>query len=326
MTIIIIIIQMKTIKWDQLLKLRKTLRYKTDMTSANSTQSFEQTISASANRKSNKMRSLSETNPSRFIRQSYYWAGLWPSASPSLVYLVFGYVFQSVFFFCYTSFKCIYAFTTRNMEEIVLCSFVSLTEVALCVKVLNMHFRMRVIQQHLHEIHSFQLETTEEATLVDGRCRTLTKMLFAYIGLVMVTGFFSYSVPFFLDEPTLPYLGWYPLDWYHNRSLYWLVYSYQVAGMIIQSHILVCMEMYTVYMFVMLSSQFDILCMRLKKIGWNNTGAEDTKAGHISNATANAKLIDCIAAHRTISGLFEIFSMLLTIHSLSPVVQYKTSQ
>lgn len=274
------------------------------------------------------MASLSGTNPSLFIRLSFYWVGLWPSERPSLLYRCFANAFLAIFFLFYTSFKVIYAFTTTKMEEIVFCSFVSLTEVALCVKLLNMRYRMAIFQQHLNEMHAFKLESQEEVKLIDGRCRILTKMLFAYIGLVMVTGVFSYLVPFFLDEPTLPYLAWYPLDWYHSRPIYWTVYAYQVTGMIIQSHTLVCMEMYMVYLFVILSTQFDILSMRLKKIGWNGLDDKAANIEQMSTAAeiiqhrrrANAGFIDCIKAHRTISGYVEAI-----INSISRPFQFMSS-
>lgn len=252
---------------------------------------------------SRKMRSLNEINPSRFIIASLFWVFLWPSENSSMLYRICGYVFQGMFFLFYTFFKCVYAFTTTSMEEIVLCSFVSLTEVALFVKVLNMRYRMQLFQTHLRELHNFVLESEEELALILGRCRILTKMLFAYIGLVMVTGVMSYSVPFFLEAPTLPYLGWYPFDWYHNRQIYWLIYAYQVTGMIIQSHTLVCMEMYMVYLFVILSTQFDILSLRLKNVGWNEL-CRDSEQMDVSDSEkrAKTKLINCVRAHRTIAG------------------------
>lgn len=245
------------------------------------------------------------SNPSAFLTTSFYFVGLWPSESPSIFYTIFGYAFQSVFFLFYTSFKCLYFFTTTNMQEIVFCAFVSLTEVALFVKILNMHFRTRVFQNHLKHIEAFSMENDDEVELLDGRLRILRKMLFAYIALVMVTGAFSYSVPFFSDETTLPYLAWYPVNWQTNNGIYWMVYAYQVTGMVIQSHILVCMEMYTVYIFVVLSTQFDIVSERLKKIGYGGaqSGSIQTK-GDLKYIDKNSRgsLINCIRNHRDISG------------------------
>lgn len=189
------------------------------------------------------------------------------------------------------------------MAEIVFCSFVSLTEVALFVKVLNMRYRTHVFQQHLNDLHNFKLENGAEMALIHGRLRILTKMLFAYIGLVMVTGAMSYSVPFFVDETILPYLAWYPIDWYHNSKIYWFLYAYQVAGMIIQSHTLVCMEMYMVYIFVLLSTQLDIINERLRANGWQNVddNLNTNDLIRIKTATSTA-LVKCISAHRTVAG------------------------
>lgn len=190
------------------------------------------------------------------------------------------------------------------MEEIVFCSFVSLTEVALFVKVLNMRYRTNIFQQHLNDLHNFKLETDEEMALIRERLSVLSKMLFAYIGLVMVTGAMSYSVPFFVDETVLPYLAWYPVDWYHNPEIYWFLYAYQVTGMVIQSHILVCMEMYTVYIFVLLSTQLDIINGRLRATGWQQRADDDLNKREMTrkgDKTA-AALVQCIRAHKIVAG------------------------
>lgn len=248
---------------------------------------------------------IRSSNPSAFLTTSFYLVGLWPSEKSSIFYTIFGYVFQSIFFFFYTSFKCLYFFTTTEMQEIVFCAFVSLTEVALFVKNLNMHFRSHVFQNHLKRIEAFEMENDTEAKLLDGRLKILRKMLFAYIGLVMVTGAFSYSVPFFTDDTSLPYLAWYPVNWQNNSRTYWMVYAYQIIGMVIQSHTLVCMEMYTVYIFVVLSTQYDILSERLKKIGNVKNNGDDCI--DIQNNNKNIKqnttacLISCIRNHREIT-------------------------
>lgn len=249
------------------------------------------------------MKSLHKISPSRYLTNFFYLVGLWPSENSTIFYTIYNILFQSIFGLIYTTFKCIYFFKTDNMQDRVFCAFVSLAEIGLFVKIVNLALRNETVQANLNKIHDFKLESIDEKNFFMSRMKIFRIMLIAYISLTSLTGVFSYLVPFFADEPILPYLAWYPLDWYHNKTHYWIVYFYQVIGMIIATNMFVFLEMYTVYLFLALSTQIDILNNRLKKIGWNGDGDgfENRNDVLISRRKeAIATLVDCIKVHRNI--------------------------
>lgn len=249
------------------------------------------------------MTSMNSTNaaqfdllgPSRFLTRLLKLFGLWPNTTTTLtvhrlLYIVYTCVFQIIFTFLYTGFKCINFIYLTDLDEITRAMFICLTELALIVKIINFYTRIRRMQSCLKTVGHFQLITDDEMASMQDKLSLFMHIVIWYMAVANIAGIFSYISPFFSNEPILPYPGWYPLDWQHNATAYWLVYVYQVVGMFIQTHCLITIEMFPIFLMLMAGTYLDILGKRLRKIGYADKGMSREE----NSIKSTAELIYCI--------------------------------
>lgn len=237
------------------------------------------------------------------IRKLIYFlmvVGLWPINSIHFSWFnkVYTLIFQFIFTFAYTSFKCINFIYLTDLDIITRAMFICLTEIALIVKILNFYFRIEMMQDCLASIKQFQLLNKEEVELFNAKLVFLSRIITWYLSVTNITAVFSYMTPWFVAEPILPYPAWYPLDWSHHSLHYWIAYVYQVVGMFFQAHSLVILEVYFIFLMVSISTQFEVLSKRLERIGYYN--GDDCMLLIEKNAEAENILSECIRIHSVI--------------------------
>lgn len=237
--------------------------------------------------------------PSRFLTSLLKLFGLWPNTATAftlqrLLYTIYTCVFQLVFTFMYTGFKCINFIYLTDLDEITRAMFICLTELALIVKIINFYARIRRMQNCLKTVGHFKLISSDEMKSMQEKLSLFMHIVIWYMAVANIAGIFSYMSPFFSTERILPYPGWYPLDWQHNATAYWLVYVYQVIGMFIQTHCLITIEMFPIFLMLMAGTYLDILGKRLRKIGYSQNGLLSREENSVQ---ATAELIDCIKWH-----------------------------
>lgn len=221
--------------------------------------------------------------PIRHITSILYLMGLWPT-HPSTstlswcIYSLYTVAFQSIFIFAYVLFKCINFLYIDDLTVMTLAMFITLTELSLAVKIVNFYARHRTMQLCLRTVERIRFQNIEEEAIFDARMSFLQKIFVAFLVTANTTGVFSYLSPVFVVEPMLPYPGWYPLDWTNNRQHYWMVYAYQVLGMICQIQALVIIEVYFIFLMVVVSAQVEILGKRLERIGYDDCNDDDQLA------------------------------------------------
>lgn len=230
--------------------------------------------------------------PIRRLSSILYWMGLWPSHHTStsswLLYTIYTLVFQATFTFAYVLFKCINFVYMTDLAIITRAMFITLTELSLVIKIVNFYARHRTMQGCLSILEKIELKNTTEDTIASGRISFIQKIFWAFLLTANTTGVFSYLSPVLVDETMLPYPGWYPLDWMHDRRDYWLVYIYQVLGMFFQIQALVVIEVYFIYLMVVVSVQLEVLANRMERIGYS-IGAR--------NKQAEQSLKQCVQEH-----------------------------
>lgn len=190
-----------------------------------------------------------------------------------------------IFFLIYTTFKCLYFTSLKDIRETTFFTFVCLSEVALVIKISIFLKRNESVRKNQIYLESFLLRSPEEQNICNNYMIEFKKIAFIYIILTNSTCILSFIVPLTLKEPTLCYLAWYPVDWQHDRRYYWMVYIYQMIGMIFQANTLICLELYTVYMLISTSTYLRVLDYRFRRIGF-------------TPANCNKELIDGIKMHQ----------------------------
>lgn len=130
-------------------------------------------------------------------------------------------------------------------------------------------------------VNDFVIETEHETEFLQNRMEPFQKLALFYYILPNVCGINAYLKPLFAAKTELPFLGWYPLDWKNNSLDYWITYVYQVVGILIEINLNVTMELFPSYLMYMLSTQMEILGMRLERIS-TSTCDNDVLAQNIS--------------------------------------------
>lgn len=241
--------------------------------------------------------------------------GLWPSVASELSklsrfswlsYTMYTIIFQTVFTFAYVGFKCINFIYITDLTIVTRALFITLTELSLAIKIVNFYLRFNTMKQFLQSVREIQLIDDAEEAIFMKRLAFLKKIIVAFLITANMTGVFSYLSPVLVAEPMLPYPGWYPLDWMTSRRNYWIVYVYQVLGMFFQIQALVIIEVYFIYLMVVVSTQIELLSKRLHGIGNSvkeQMGIEKDAGNVLSNELAERTLIDCIKVHKKVLQL-----------------------
>lgn len=131
--------------------------------------------------------------------------GLWPNHQKYYIaYMTYAIIFQFIFTFCYTIFKCVNLYFLTEVTLITKTLFLCLGEVAFFFKVFNFHFYNKQIQQLLVDIKEFKLRSPIEETLLQSRLVLFSKIASCYVGCAGIAIFFSLVSPVFSEERVLP--------------------------------------------------------------------------------------------------------------------------
>lgn len=234
-----------------------------------------------------------------YFQEFFSFVGIWLPETESRLYKFYIFLIQSVFFYSYTFFKCMYIFELKSVGEASILAFVCLTEIALTLKVINFLLKNSFIHENHRLIKQFVFTSDDECKLFSEKIRIFRNIFVGFWTLTMATGVFSYSIPFFEDEAAFPYLAWYPWDWQHNQRTWWILYVYQVAGMFVQSNVLIGLELYCVYLLIVLSAYLSILNTRLHNIGYKTSEKETTDGKSFNDDDINVmKFTESIEQHQ----------------------------
>lgn len=233
--------------------------------------------------------------PSYFLIKILKLCGLWPNilnnTTGRYFYTLYTCVFQLIFTFMYTGFKCINFIYLDNINEITRAMFICLTELALIVKIINFYYHIKQMQKCLNDVEKFQLINETEMNSFDEKLTLFRHIVIWYVAVANIAGIFSYLSPFFSETPILPYPAWYPINWQTDSVSYWIAYIYQVIGMFIQTHCLITIEMYAIFLMLTAGTYLDVLGKRLQNIGYD---MDNDLTINERSTVATIKLIDCI--------------------------------
>lgn len=177
-----------------------------------------------------------------------------------------------------------------DVNEITLAICVTFTLVAYVVKIINFYWNNLGMKQCLRAVSDFVLENDDEFEFVEQRMEPFQRLALFYYIVPNLCGITAYLKPIFAVKTELPFIGWYPLDWRNNTMDYWIIYVYQVVGILIEINLNVTMELFPSYLMYMLSIQIEILGKRLERTGEQESETENVFE-NISNNTREQREI-----------------------------------
>lgn len=214
------------------------------------------------------MEIVGESKLSKVFVFCFFAFGLWskyePATITSTLYNIISYTMHFTLSFCYTGFLVLGLLFISDVNQITLSICVSFTCVAYVAKILNFYWNNAGMKKCFKGVNDFVLENEHESEFLKKRMEPLRQLALFYYIIPNVCGITAYLKPFVASETELPFLGWYPFDWKNNSMDYWLTYAYQVIGIFIEINLNVTMELFPSYLMYMLSTQMEILGMRLE--------------------------------------------------------------
>lgn len=230
--------------------------------------------------------------------------GLYPGSTSSLLYICYGYAVIVIFSLIYTTLMVCEMFRLHDWSSTE-AFYMTATEVALVVKILNFRLRVKSMTEMLTLAQDFELQHEDEIELLRLYSKKLIQgTIFYFVAVTYAQSSVEISAALD-DDNTLPYPAWYPyLDHKHNNLHYWLLYVYQVLGMFITAYVNVSLEIFGAMMMSMNTYQTEVLGMRMSKLGYIDGDAdENSQLSGKSLTNVRIKLLQYLKHHQAIGRL-----------------------
>lgn len=230
--------------------------------------------------------------------------GLWkPFEKPrwyQILYSTYSVVMLTIFSLIYTVLMVVNIFNMTESATISERLFMSLTEAALAVKIINFFFSNRDWQLILTELNNFEIESAKDDKIIYSSVRIFLIAMRTYFCNVQMAFHASGIVPLIGGAKELLFSGWYPgFDWKNDRRDYWTIYTYQYVGVFITGNLNIAIDLYYCFLLHILSAQYKIVGHRMKSI---RTTDESKKT--IVNVRLD--LIRQMQAHQRLNSTLEL--------------------
>lgn len=211
------------------------------------------------------MKQIGESTISKVIVFHFQMLGLWPPEKFSRLYCLYSTLLYIVFSVIYVFCMVANIFVLTDAKETMHSLYMTLTCVALLLKSINFLWFNRDMQNDLKIVTNFVLQNFEEINLVANRLRLYRNFCLVYYLMINGTCLAAYISALYTQPRQLPFRAWYPFDWHHDEKRYWIAYTYQVMGMVVQGNLNFAIEVFPGYLIYMAHVKIDILSMRLQR-------------------------------------------------------------
>lgn len=245
---------------------------------------------------------VGESILSRLIVRIYYFFGQWPNEDFSILYFIYSVVLHFGFVFLYLICMLINLIFITDVNETTHSLYVTLTELAFFLKVMNFFWFNRGMKECMSTVIDFDLIDDKEAKTIQKRMKFFNWLTYCYYIIPNLCAITASMKPLFVAKREIPFRGWYPLDWVNNDIDYVLVYAYQVIGIMIEVNLNITLDVYPNFLMHMISIQMQIVGKRLTNLGSRSNGKIVTSIDPTDTfqKSGSSDLIDCIKAHQKI--------------------------
>ncbi|XP_068156493.1 odorant receptor 94a [Drosophila tropicalis] len=158
------------------------------------------------------------------------------------------------------------AFISSNMEQASQVLYMSITEMALVVKILSIWYHRTEAWELMHELqHSVNLElrTQNEQFYWKREQRRFKWFFYIYILISLGVVYSGCTGVLFVNSYELPFAYYVPFEWRNERG-YWYAYGYNVAAMTLTCISNITLDTLGCYFLFHLSLLYCLLGMRLR--------------------------------------------------------------
>lgn len=208
---------------------------------------------------------------SGFLCKILWMMGLWKPFQKETwlrnIYSSYSILMLSIFSILYTTLMVINIFFLTEISDLTDRIYISLTETALAIKIINFFFHNREWQESLTEIEEFRLKSLQEVDILRPRFRMNHILVYAYFLVVNIAIQGLAAISVISGGKNLIFSGWYPgFDWENNRRDFWIIFTYQYIGLTITANLNVTIDSYYSFVMHILSAQINIFGNRLSSM------------------------------------------------------------
>lgn len=169
--------------------------------------------------------------------------------------------------------------------------YTTLTVLAYLFKIVNYYYYKERIVNFVEKLYAIQeVNNPDEIALSNIKERDVSRLTYTFLvagHLAIGTSCFK---AFSKENPEMPLVCWYPLDWKNDAVSFWILYPYSVICAFVLMHVNMALDCFSYYLMDTVATQVDLTGKRIEKLCRNNEK-------HESDVT---KLNDCIQRHQHI--------------------------
>lgn len=258
------------------------------------------------------------TTFSRFLIFILNVYGLFPKTHRSTmyywIYWICSYIFHFFISFAFVIFALIYVIiniTDIQKSTDSLCT--TLTTLAYLFKIFNYYYYKEQIVNFVPKLYELQEENSPDETYLSNKKQQYVSRLsysFLFTGHVAIG--ISCFKPFNEENPEMPLVCWYPLDWQNDSTSFWIVYPYSVICATVIMQVNITLDCFSYFLMDSIATQLDVTGKRLEQLGKNVE----------SNEMEQQKLISCIKHHQHL--LEWVRTGPINHHNLTFIVRFVT--
>lgn len=194
----------------------------------------------------------------------------------------------------YLAFMLVNIVVIESMKDMTDALFPALTIVAYLFKIMNFYLN----DDGLHRVHkdlmAFGFKNDHEMAMTNKHLKLVYQMCMAFVTTAHITIVLAFLRPLFINNPpALALPSWYPIDWQHVDTYYWIVYTYQMIGAFFILNVNIALDIFALFVMVIASKYVEIVGNRLANLTINDDAAlNSTTETGITN-----ELVDCIKVH-----------------------------
>lgn len=250
--------------------------------------------------------------------------GIWFPEKFSTPYCIYSALLYITCSFIYVVCMCLNFFFLTNLSETTHSIYMTFTCVALLFKTTNFVWKNQHMKNNWKIIRDFQLQNDDEVDFVMNRLRIYWNIWLSVYLMINATIVAAFTTALMATPRQLPFRAYYPIDWRHDDQNYWIAYTYQVVGMVVQANLNIVVEVFPGFLIYMVSVKMDILSKRLRGIGKNlkDSSGKSIDSNREEQRKSITDLVDCIKLHQHIVNFID---QIESNYSLAYFVQFSLS-
>lgn len=239
------------------------------------------------------------------LRRILYIFGLWPETTTHPLYYIYSYSLHIFISLAYSLFQTInLVLSINDVDNFIESVYSTLTVLAYIFKLLNYIYYRDHIIECLTKLMKMQQSIRSDENIFRAKLKYLDRLTIAFYFGANCTVLAAALKTLLSKSPILPIASWYPLDWRHNSRDFWIVFTHDILGAFIVGQTNLAMDSYAYYLMGMITAQFEMLHIHVKKLGTNFKKIEKTQRSYDNACRENELSLDlCIKEHQKLLEL-----------------------